>query len=185
MSDTGTTTTDAPETPEGLRAAKAAADQANATMKAENLVLRKQIMFSRAGIEFDKGVGELLFNQWDAETGTLEQLIEKASEYGILKGTSDDEPNPADQQQQQQQQMGDMFRGGPAGGGPAASLGDGPNPNEIALQTFRQAQRDDQPVSVAQTMALGKIFEAHAKGDKRVMFDKSQHAADARAYEGR
>lgn len=170
MSDTATTT-DTPETPEGLRAAKAATDQRNADLAAENAKLRKESLFARASIDHTKGVGQLLFNQFDGDK--LEDLIEQASELGLIKDPDEQAAETTTAIQQNQQQMGDIFRGGASGGG-TTDTGKGPDPKQGMIDDFTAAKLAGDPDEMARLKALGNYFTKAVK-DPRTRFDKNQH----------
>lgn len=175
-------TTETVETPEGLRAAKDASDAANAALLEENRKLKLMGLFDRAQIDYEKGPGKLLFGQ--TQVTKLEDLIAEAVDYGLVPDPDAKQDEGDAVQQRKQQEMGELFRGGPSGGGNGDD-GKGPNPNDVMLQTFRDAQRDSVPKEMAQTMALGGYFKAAKAGDPRTRFDKVAHAAEAAAYDGR
>lgn len=179
MSDTSTQTET--ETPEGLRAAKAASDATNASLAAENARLKKEALFHRAGIDVNAEgkngrVAKMLFDRWDGDK--LDDLVKEANELELIQTVEEQTATP---QQQQQQQMGEMFRGGPAGGG-AKDPSQGPDPKMEMLTTFRQAQQQDgETVELAQMKALGQYLNRVNQGDPRTRFNKHEHAEAARA----
>lgn len=68
-----------------------AADRGRVT-EAENALLRRQLAFAAAGIDFESGVGKLLLASYDGEP-TKDAVLSAASEYGITVGGT--EPPPA------------------------------------------------------------------------------------------
>ena len=165
------TETEERETPESLRAA---AEAGRKSMQ-ENAELRKELLFTRAAIDTSKGVGKLLFKNWDGDD--LEELKAEATELGLYADTprGQDAPDPQDLEVDQTRSV---LRGGtPSGSTPEMT----PHPVDTALAEYQADLKNGVRVDEARLAVVDKWITAGVAGDKRVLFDQNEWAEKQRA----
>jgi len=158
-----TETIDERETPESLRAAAEAGRQ---TMK-ENAELRKELLFTKAAIDTSKGVGKLLFKNWDGDD--LEALKAEATELGLYA----EQPKTEDETPAEDLELAknrDALRGGAAA---AATAPETQHPLDMALGNFHTDIKNGMRVDQARLKAVDTLISAAAGGDQRAIFDKA------------
>lgn len=178
MSDAPTTE----DTLAGLRDAARRGKQA----EEENTALRRELLFTKAGIDTSTKIGQSLFASW---AGDLEDLTGLKAEFDAIKAelgvsTSTTEPAPTttsttttvddDEMQQRLTAQQAMEGGRPT---PADMLGK--HPRDAALEDYHKAILSGADPMIAQTDAMAKVISAANKGDSRVFFDVAGHQAAA------
>lgn len=182
MSDTTDSTQ--PDTPASLRAAhEAEKERANNAEKAA-ADLRKELLFSKAGIATDDdAAGQLLYESWSGGDD-LDALKAKALKVGALKPATDPTPPAPSPEQLQQQQLAEVMRGNDGGPGQGdGTHGDNPDPDALARQVFDKSRSDGETLRAAQVAAVGTFMDQVRKGNPRTRFDEKAHAAAAAEYE--
>lgn len=147
------------DNPKDLR--KAADDGRKARAEAEQL--RRELAFSKAGIDVDSPVGKMLFKAYDGELDK-DTLTAAAREVGAINDAAPiDEPSPAERAQSRE-------RADLANESGHASIHNA-DPFEEAEMAFKEARRSGDPADRAFGAAMSKIVEAHQRGDTRVIPD--------------
>jgi hypothetical protein len=173
MSDTSTDTTDPIDDPNApnIKALRDAAEQGKAD-RAENEKLRKELLFTKAGIDTDTKLGALLFKTHDGDD--VEALKTEWSELAPAPAAEAPPADPGDQpgQAEQQRHREDISgTGAPAGGQGEQTE----NPYDAAYAKFND-RSSGLPLSNRQEDALAVVLEGFVAGDPRVMFDRTDWA---------
>lgn len=173
MSDDNVTTTldDNPD----LRVIREKAGRTDA-VENENAELRKKLLFAEAGVDAGSPVGKLLYATTDQTT--IEGLQAAAKELGLLTPPSSDPPpdHSADAALQR-------AREGLAGG-MAPGTDPGPDPWEKGWAKFKADGDNGVPLDERRVDLWLGIFEAAAKGDRRVFVDQAAHQVRAAKADG-
>lgn len=155
---------------EAARRGKAALD--------ENTELRRQLMFSHAGVDVSTKIGKMLFQTWSGDD--LESLKTEAKELGLFGAQTSAATNAPDPTRVAEDQERLAIYESLAGGKPPAASPDfGEHPIEKALVGYQDAVRSGSEEDDARTDAMAQIFAAAGRGDRRVFFDAGAHAAAA------
>lgn len=165
----------------GLREA---ARQGSAALK-ENEKLKRELMFSKAGIDTTSELGELLFSTWVGDD--IEELKAKATRLNVLSQSSAAveaaaaaEAAARAAEDAQRTGMQSALSGGNPGGAPA----DSPDPRTTALEQYQVDIRAGMSEEMARTNAMGKVLAAGIiNRDPRVLFDQEKHTALALEYD--
>lgn len=145
---------------EGGKAAKAEAD-----------ALRRELAFTRAGIDTTTKVGGALLKQYDGEL-TAEAIKAEAQEWGLVQGeaTPTSTPDPADapdySEDAKVQEMRDGISGNPAPNTPVEK----PAIDRV-LSSFEKDREEGFGQAEATNRAIGRMIQAAAQGDKTALFD--------------
>ncbi|MCP3878141.1 MAG: hypothetical protein GY701_07085 [Sulfitobacter sp.] len=142
----------------------------------------RKLAFIEAGIDVSKGAGKLAFEKFEGEfTAEAAQAAQTAAatEYGISleappKG-EDPEEDPKlvevdPQVTQQRQEQAEVRQALNQGGVIDPKDQPAPHPGDEGLKAFFQARADGDTEENAQQQYLGRIFEAAAQGDERVIY---------------
>jgi hypothetical protein len=148
-----------PETPESLRAAAREGRQA----AKERDEARRELLFTKAGIDIETKLGKLLFETWKGDITDVAGLRTEAAELGLIGGTS---PDPTAGQTSQQEFRQTLSGGAPAG----AYTPEAPHPVDAAYEQFygdiaKGVRRSDAALAV-----IDRVLSAGASGDERVIF---------------
>jgi len=173
--DTTSTQKDIP----GLR--KAAKDGKAAL--AENELLKRQLAFSKAGIDTDTPLGKMFARSYDGPTDDVEAVKAAALEIGIGSAPKKSQAEiEADQTKAaEEQRLADAqsnLSGGP-NGKPAGE--EGPSPADAALLHFQKQLTDGVDPNSARRDAVAMLISAGLNGDKRAFVNAEQHLAAGRA----
>jgi hypothetical protein len=154
----------------GLRAAAEAGKEA----QREAAELRKQLLFSRAGVDTESKIGKLLFNSWDGDANDVAGLRAEAIEVGAIKVDGGaGEPTPQQTDASQQDFRNTLGGGVPAGG---ATPEPGPEPFEQVLAEFHKDRQGGMRREDAADLAIAKVLSKASQGDKRVLFNEQEWA---------
>ena len=166
------------ENEDNLAGLRKSAREGQAALK-ENETLRRQLMFTKAGIEIDDpdSVGALLFQTWNGGDD-IEALKARATKVGAIKTapTASPDDNTRGDEDQQRQSAYDSFSGGAPSGG---TEDPGPDPTDKALRDFHDPVNRTKSREERQQDAITSVIAAGLRGDKRVIFDAEAHAAEA------
>lgn len=149
----------------------------------ENDELRRQLLFSQAGVDTESKLGSMLYRTWEGTD--LAALKAEAAELG-LTGTGTPEPTPdptptVSDDERYHQQVRQQIQSGQAGhSDPAANTA---NPWDEGYQEFHAALGRGTPREVAGLELMQRVVGAGMNGDKRVHFDSEAHAAEAARLE--
>lgn len=165
----------------GLREAARRGKQA----EDENAALRRELLFTKAGIDTSTKIGQSLFASWAGDLDDLNGLKAEfdaiRAELGVNIQTTAPEPTtpPAptvgDGELQQRIAAQQALEGGKPT--PADMLGK--HPRDAALEEYHQAVQAGVDPEIARTDAMAKVISAANKGDARVFFDVAAHQAAA------
>jgi hypothetical protein len=159
---------------DNLKGLRKAADEGK-QHAAENSQLKRELLFAKAGIDTDTKLGRMLMLTFEGES--IEALRAEAEEIGLIKQPGSEAPtgpNQADIEQQQHRR--NISAGQPSGGVDNES----PHPLDNALRAFHDDVKGGAPSNDAALAAIDRVLVAAASGDKRVIFDSDQWAAQAR-----
>ena len=137
--------------------------------------------FLRAGVDTAKGAGKIAFEKFegDATPDAVNAFVTQvAEEYGFPTETAETPPpeeekgpevDPAVQQQRAEQAQ---IREEMAAPGSDADPGQTPNrhPGQEGFEAFKAARTEGVPTDDAAQEYFGRIFDAAAKGDERVLY---------------
>lgn len=150
----------------------------------ENLDLRKQLAFMKAGIDPDSSkMAKGFYETYKGDFSDITALKAEATEWGLIK----DEAEPAEpakgevvdpqraEEDAQRQQMQDALTGGRPGGTEAPT----PHPRHAAMEQYQVDIRSGKSQEAAATDAFAKVLAAANQGDRRVFFDAEAHRRDA------
>ena len=173
--------------PGGIAALREAARNGEAASK-ENLDLKRQVFFMRAGVDLESEIGGMLFKTWD-DGEDLEKLKEK---WTRLSGTTTTNAAPAKtpaEIEAEQRQAADeagrqaMQLAMSSTGQPAGQQFDGPHPIDAALEGYQAAIRRGDDEDIARQNAMGQVLAKAGFGeqarDPRLVFDQVAHNAAA------
>lgn len=142
-----------------LRQAAEAGKQA----QQEAAMLRRELMFARAGIDYESNkLGQLLYKTWEGEN--LDDLIQEAADLGLLNAGVE---SYADEYGDQADFRRNLSAGVPAGGWDEPTR----DPRDEALEQFHSDRQRGVPRDMAALAAFDRIFTAAAAGDERVIFN--------------
>lgn len=162
MADNEMTENETEQKSNDIRSLRMAAEAGREAQK-ERDELRRQLMFAKAGIDWENDkLGKLLFKTWEGDD--LESLRSEASEIGI--GRQQPVDNNLDVRDQAE------FRRNLSSGAPAGAYEEpSRDPREDALEQFHEDRRRGVPREQAALAAFDRIFTAAVAGDERVIFD--------------
>lgn len=147
---------------------RARAEAASAA-EARNAELERQLLFARAGIDYeDNKVGKMLYKTFEGQT--LDELRAEATELGLIGGAPATPPptNPeVDPQLAAQQQHRQALSGGTPSG---AEEIESPDPTTYALERYHAARKQGANAEDARALAFDHLLDAAAKGDERVLY---------------
>ena len=162
MADNEMTELETEQKPNDIRSLRMAAEAGREAQK-ERDELRRQLMFAKAGIDWENDkLGKLLFKTWEGDD--LDSLRSEAADIGIGRAKPvDDNDDVRDQAD---------FRRGLSGGAPSGAY-EAPSrdPREDAIEQFHADRRNGVPRETAALAAFDRIFTAAVAGDERVIFD--------------
>ncbi len=162
MADNEMTENETEQKTNDIRSLRMAAEAGREAQK-ERDDLRRQLMFAKAGIDWENDkLGKLLFRTWEGED--LDSLKAEALDIGIGRSKTID-PNE-DVRDQAEFRRG-LSAGAPAGAYEAPSR----DPREDALEQFHDERRRGVPREQAALAAFDRIFTAAVAGDERAIFD--------------
>ncbi len=158
MADEDQTVDEGNDNPKDLR--KAADDGRKARAEAEQL--RRELAFSKAGIDVDTPVGKMLFKAYDGELDK-DTLTTAAREVGAIKDAPAHTEELPEAERNQRRERADL-----ASESGTASINQ-KDPFRAAEDAFREAKKDGAPAHQAFGAAMAQIVEAHQRGDSRVI----------------
>ena len=140
--------------------------------KAEAAKLRKELLFSRAGIDTEsedpkiKKLATMLFNTYEGDD--LEALKNEARDIGLL-----DAPAPQRGATETDQQSQQFRRDLGQGRSPDPREVPTEDPHQHALKTYHDMRAKGTPDDQSRLAAFGEVFgAAFVNGDKRAIFDQ-------------
>lgn len=166
------------------------ASQADAVLS-ENEQLKRELAFTKAGIDTSSGVGKLVFDSFkpgEDQEVNAETVLAYAAEYGVTPSapvaTGEAQGGNAGEGQQQQQgeqqrdstnsttattEEQNFFATSGQIGNATDQAGDDADPYLTGYDRFDQAMKNGVPRETAAREMIGTVFEAAAKGDSRVL----------------
>lgn len=183
MSDTSTQAPEEHELDQGGIAALREAARKGSAAAEENTDLKRRMAFLEAGIDLKHDVGDMLFKTWDGTT-PIEEIVEKATKFGAMKGAAPAAPaGPTPEQlveQEQERQRQELQAGMGGGAQPAGQQADGPHPMDAALEGYHATVQKGGDEGMARDDAMARILSAgHVQHDPRMQFDQAKHDAAA------
>ena len=152
---------------------KAAKDGASAKREAE--LLKRELAFTRAGIDTESKPAKALLNAYDGEL-TAEAIKAEATEWGLLTATPEPEPEPDNSAAVQAQATREAMQGTPAPDTKPAKSG-----VEGALDQFLEDREAGYSQTEATNRAFGAVIKAAAQGDRSAVFNPHDWEEKARA----
>lgn len=162
---------DADQTPpapaqESPRALRDAAERGKQAARERDELVRK-VAFLEAGIDTKTPIGQMFSKAYDGEL-TAEAITNAAKEVGVLKAETEEQPPPGpaiteNERQQSQERM--AISGDSQAPGPDPE----PDPRVQGMKEFREAIANGQPREDAAGAWYGKVINAAANGDDRVI----------------
>lgn len=143
-----------------------AADE-GAKAKAELEQARRELLFAKAGVDTDKGVGALLFKAYDGEM-TVEAIQAQVSELGIAPAAAPGTPAVPPPAEPQVDVTQTLDREALANGSLPATIPD-EDPYRSAMGAFEDAVRSGLDPEMAAGAAFQRVFGAAVAGDRRVL----------------
>lgn len=152
-----------------IRSLRKAAEEGAAARNEAN-ELRRQLMFAKAGIDWESDkLGKLLYKTW--EGGDLDALRSEAAELGIGRTA----PTMSADVEAQADFRRNLSSGPPAAAYEPPSM----DPRDAAMQQFHEDRKRGVPREMAALAAFDRIFSAAAEGDERVIFNPDTWAREA------
>lgn len=173
MSDETTTEEDVSELRRAAEGGKAA--------KAEAEMLRRELAFTKAGIDTSSKPAQALLKGYDGEL-TPEAIKAEAQEWGLVKTEATQESTPVEtpapdySEDAKVQEMRDSISGNPAPNTPVEK----PAIDRV-LSEFEKDREQGFGQNEATNRAIGRMIQAAAAGDKTALFD--QRAWEMKAQE--
>jgi hypothetical protein len=174
-----------PEDEGGIAALRKQAE-AGKRSKAENLDLKKQVAFMKAGIDPDSSkVARGFYESFKGDVNDIAALKAEAVEWGLLKAEGEEPPPAADKGEEvdpnraAEDARRAAVQDGLVGGRPGGQEAPTPHPRQAAMEDYQRDIRAGKDPKAAATDAFAKVLGAGAQGDRRVYFDADQHRADA------
>jgi len=143
-------------------------------LESELTQLRKREAFREAGIGFTDGPGKLVFDTFAGEEITPQAVAEYASSYGVNPAeASAPAPAPSEPtgQQSAEREFFQTTQSASAGAEPSGQAADGV---EAAYNAYEGARKEGGRRDKAAAAGLGKMFEAAAAGDSKVVYDQAE-----------
>lgn len=156
--------------------------------RADNLDLRKQLAFLKAGVDPDSSkIAKGFYESFKGDVNDIAALKAEAVEWGLLKAEGEEPPPAADSQKGEEvdptRAAEDARRAavqeGLVGGKPGGTEAPKPHPRHEAMEDYQRDIRAGKDPKAAATDAFAKVLGAAAQGDPRVFFNAEQHRADA------
>ena len=153
---------------------KAAKDGAAAKREAE--LLKRELAFTRAGIDTDSKPAKALLNAYEGEL-SIDAIKAEATEWGLLTATPEPEPEPDNSAAEQAQATREAMQGSPAPDTPKPQGGvDG------AFKQFLTEKDEGMSQLEATNRAFGAVIKAAAQGDSQAVFDPQKWEQQAARY---
>lgn len=146
---------------DNLKDLRKRADEAR-KLEQEAAQLKRELAFSKAGIDVDTPVGKMLFKAYDGELDK-ETLTAAAREVGAINDAPATPNEPSPEERSQSRERADL-----ASESGTASIQQG-DPFRDAEEAFKDAKRNGDRPEIAFGAALTKVFEAAQRGDTRVI----------------
>lgn len=154
-----------------IRSLRQAAEAGKAAQQ-EAAELRRQLMFARAGIDFESNkLGSLLYKTWEGDN--VDDLINEAADLGLIQTYADDH-------QDMYAEQADFRRNLAAGAPSGAYEPESRDPRDEAMEQFHEDRRRGVTRENAALAAFDRIFTAAAAGDQRVIFDPNNWSPEYR-----
>lgn len=127
---------------------------------------QREVAFLKAGVDTDSPIGKLLFKSYDGELD-IEAIKGAAAEVGAIKApeTPPAAPDPGLSAEEMEQTR---LRNELASNSGTPSNPD-VNPYDAAFSAWDQAKREGVPMEQRAAAALAPVFQAAARGDRRVL----------------
>lgn len=126
---------------------------------------QREVAFLKAGVDTDSPIGKLLFKSYDGELD-VEAIKASALEVGAIQAPTPPaapDAGPSADELAQTQMRNDLASNS---GTPS---NDEANPYDLAFSALEQARREGVPAEQRSAAALAPVFQAAARGDRRVL----------------
>lgn len=157
---------------DNIRALRKAAE-AGKQAQNELAEMKRELLFTKAGIDTSSKIGKLLLKTWEGDD--LDLLKTEAAELGIGIPTKNISAEIRSEESNQQNFRQNFARGEAAG----AAEFEERDPFDEAYELFHQARKEGRSSDDAGLMAIDRVISAAAMGDKRAIFNSSEWADEA------
>ncbi len=125
---------------------------------------QREVAFLKAGVDTDSPIGKLLFKSYDGDLD-IEAIKASALEVGAIKAPAApaQDTGPTAEELAQTAMRNDLASNS---GTPSNTEA---NPYDEALAAFDQARREGATAAQRSAAALGPVFAAASRGDRRVL----------------
>lgn len=149
---------------ESIKELRRAADEGRRAA-AEAAAAKRELAFLRAGVDVDSPIGKLLIKSYEGELD-VEAIKAEAVAVGAVKAPETpaaSDPGLSAEEMEQTRLRNDLASNS---GTPSNHEA---NPYDQALEAYRRAQQEGVPMEQRAAAALAPVFEAAARGDRRVL----------------